>query len=112
MRPDRTLLEKHYEVHKERPFYGDLMAFMSSGPVVAIAVRGDEAIESVRRMLGSTDGREAPAGTIRGDFGMSRSFNLTHGSDGVDTAAFEVPLWFSDDELLDYELDSLRWVYE
>ena len=110
--PPRDLLEKHYAVHKERPFFDSLLAFMSSGPVAAIAVRGDAAIETVRRMMGSTNGAEAPAGTIRGDYGMSKSFNLVHGSDGPDTAAFELPLWFPAGELLDYDLDALRWVYD
>ncbi|MHC5012668.1 MAG: nucleoside-diphosphate kinase, partial [Planctomycetota bacterium] len=78
--PPRELLEKHYAVHRERPFYEGLLRFMSSGPVVAIAVRGVGAIETVRRLMGPTHGAEAPPGTIRGDFGMSRSFNLVHGS--------------------------------
>ena len=112
LKPARELLEQHYAVHKERPFFGSLLAFMSSGPVTAIAVRGDGAIETVRRMMGSTHGAEAPAGTIRGDYGMSKSFNLVHGSDGPDTAAFELPLWFPAGELLDYDLDALRWVYD
>ena len=112
LEPTRDLLERHYAVHKERPFFASLLAFMSSGPVAAIAVRGDGAIETVRRMMGPTNGAEAPAGTIRGDFGMSRSFNLVHGSDGTETAAFELPLWFPGDGLLDYDLDRLRWVYD
>jgi len=112
VRPSRDLLERHYAVHRERPFFESLLAFMSSGPVAAIAVRGDGAIEVVRRLMGPTHGAEAPAGTIRGDFGMSKSFNLVHGSDGADTAAYELPLWFAPDELLDYDLASLRWVYD
>lgn len=112
LKPARELLEQHYAVHKERPFFKSLLGFMSSGPVAAIAVRGDGAIETVRRMMGSTNGAEAAAGTIRGDYGMSKSFNIVHGSDGTDTAAFELPLWFPGDELLDYDLDGLRWVYD
>ena len=112
LKPARELLEKHYAVHSERPFFKSLLGFMSSGPVAAIAVRGDGAIETVRRMMGSTNGAEAPAGTIRGDYGMSKSFNIVHGSDGADTAAFELPLWFPGNELLDYDLDGLRWVYD
>ena len=112
LKPARELLEQHYAVHKERPFFQSLLGFMSSGPVAAIAVRGDGAIETVRRMMGSTNGAEAAAGTIRGDYGMSKSFNIVHGSDGTDTAAFELPLWFPGNELLDYDLDGLRWVYD
>lgn len=111
MKPTRDLLETHYAVHKERPFFGSLLAFMSSGPVVALALRGENAIAVVRTLVGSTNGQEADPGTIRGDFGMSRSFNLVHGSDGPDTARDELALWFGD-ELLDYELDNLRWVYD
>jgi nucleoside-diphosphate kinase len=112
VRPPRSLLEQHYAVHKERPFFEDLLAFMSSGPVVAIAVRGDAAIEVVRRMMGPTHGAEAPAGTIRGDFGMSKSFNLVHGSDAAETAEYELPLWFGEGEIVDHDLDRLRWVYD
>lgn len=111
-RPPRELLEAHYAVHREQPFFESLLAFMSSGPVVAIAVRGDGAITTVRRMMGPTNGAEAPPGTIRGDHGMSKSSNLVHGSDKAETAAYEIPLWFTDHEIIDYPLDTLRWVYE
>ncbi|MFV1960072.1 MAG: nucleoside-diphosphate kinase, partial [Planctomycetota bacterium] len=71
--PPRALLEAHYAVHRERPFFASLLSFMSSGPVVAIAARGDGAIDAVRRLMGSTHGAQASPGTIRGDFGMSKS---------------------------------------
>lgn len=109
LKPARELLEKHYEVHKERPFFGSLLGFMSSGPVVALAARGEGAIGVVRNLVGATNGAEAAAGTIRGDLGMSKSFNLVHASDGADTAAFELGLWFGEGTL-DYSLDNLRWV--
>jgi nucleoside-diphosphate kinase len=109
MQPARELLEKHYAVHKERPFFESLLKFMSSGPVVAMAVRGESAISVVRNLVGATDGAQAAPGTIRGDYGMSKSFNLVHASDGADTASFELDLWFGDDTL-DYELDCLGWV--
>ena len=105
------LLHAHYAVHRERPFFEGLVRFMGSGPVVAIALRGEDAIAVVRRLMGPTDGKEAAPGTIRGDHGMSRSFNLVHGSDGAETAAMELGLWFADD-LLDYELGSQSWVYD
>jgi nucleoside-diphosphate kinase len=111
LQPERALLEEHYAVHRERPFYEGLLTFMSSGPVVAIAVRGHDAIQTVRRLMGPTNGAEAPPGTIRGDFGMSRSFNLVHGSDGPDTARTELALWFGDD-LLDWDQGTLGWVYD
>jgi nucleoside-diphosphate kinase len=109
IKPSRELLEKHYEVHKKRPFFESLLKFMSSGPVVAMAVRGESAISVVRNLVGATNGAEAAPGTIRGDFGMSKSFNLVHASDGADTAAFEMGLWFGDDTI-DYDLDNLGWV--
>ena len=111
MTPSRDLLETHYAVHKERPFFGSLLEFMSSGPVLALALRGDNAISVARNLIGATNGQEAAPGTIRGDFGMSKSFNMVHGSDGADTARDELALWFGG-ELLDYSLDSLRWVYD
>ncbi|MGE0193853.1 MAG: nucleoside-diphosphate kinase [Planctomycetota bacterium] len=107
----KATLEKHYAVHRERPFYGSLLQFMGSGPVVAIAVRGVNAVAVVRTLLGPTNGQEAPGGTIRGDFGMSRSFNLVHASDSTENAAMELGLWFPEGTC-DYQHDVLRWVYD
>ena len=109
MKPERSLLEQHYAVHAERPFFQSLLTFMSSGPVVALALEGESAIAVVRNLVGSTNGAEAAPGTIRGDYGMSKSFNLVHASDGADTAASELALWFGEGTL-DYELNSLGWV--
>ena len=109
MKPERSLLEAHYEVHKERPFFESLLKFMSSGPVVALALEGEGAIAVVRNLVGATNGAEAAPGTIRGDYGMSKSFNLIHASDGADTAASELALWFGEGTL-DYTLDNLGWV--
>ncbi|MDG1492147.1 MAG: nucleoside-diphosphate kinase, partial [Planctomycetota bacterium] len=107
---DRSVLEQHYEVHKERPFYPNLVDFMSSGPVVAIALEGKDAITVVRTLVGKTNAREAAPGTIRGDLGMSFSNNLVHASDGEDTAKFELGLWFSDSaELSDWTPSDLEW---
>ena len=107
-----SLLEQHYAVHKERPFFKGLVEFMSSGPVVALALEGKDAIAVIRTMVGKTNSREAAPGTIRGDFGMSFSNNLVHASDGADTAQFELGLWFSDaSELSDWSPVSEPWVY-
>lgn len=92
----RATLEKHYEVHKERPFYQNLVKFMGSGPVVAIALEGKDAIEVVRGLMGKTNSRQAAPGTIRGDLGMSFSNNLVHGSDGPEAAAKELALFFGE----------------
>lgn len=94
-----ALLAQHYSDHKDRPFYPGLVAFMGSGPVVAVAVRGLKAIDVVRKLMGKTNSAEAEPGTIRGDFGLSRSFNLIHGSDSAANAAKELALWFTPAEL-------------
>jgi nucleoside-diphosphate kinase len=111
VRPDRALLEAHYAVHRERPFFASLLAFMGSGPVVAAALRGPDAVAVVRRMMGPTNGLEAPAGTIRGDHGLSKSFNLVHGSDAPEAAAAELALWFPDG-LVEGGHHAARWLHE
>lgn len=108
----REHLEKHYEVHREAPFFDSLVGYMSSGPVVALALEGKDAIAVVRKLVGKTNAREAEPGTIRGDLGMSFSNNLVHASDGPDTAAFELGLWFDDAaETCEWEPADLSWRY-
>ena len=91
--------ENHYDEHRGKPFFGSLVKFLSSSPVVAVCLGGVDAVGVVRSMVGPTNGREAPAGTIRGDLGMSLSNNLVHASDGVDSAAREGGVWFEVREL-------------
>ncbi len=105
------LAAKHYEAHKERPFYPGLVKFMTSSPVVAIALEGIGAIDMCRKLMGATFGADANPGTIRGDFGSSRSFNLVHGSDSTEAAARELELFFSEG-LLEYPFDAYRWIYD
>ena len=100
------LSKKHYAEHVSKPFYPMLEEFITSGPVIALAIEGPQAITVIRSMLGSTNGREAPLGTIRGDFGLSRQMNLVHGSDGPEAAARELAIYFKPEELLSYT-DSL-----
>jgi nucleoside-diphosphate kinase len=88
-----------YAVHKERPFYGELVAFMTSGPVMVQVLEGDDAIAKNREVMGATNPKEAAAGTIRADFAESIDENAVHGSDGPDTAKAEIAFFFSDDEL-------------
>jgi len=108
----RATLEKHYEAHKERPFYGNLVKFMGSGPVVAIALEGKDAIEVVRGLMGKTNARQAAPGTIRGDLGMSFSNNLVHGSDSPEAAAKELALFFGEaGELVSWTPVTQPWVY-
>ncbi len=106
----RALAEKHYAVHKNRPFYESLLDFLTSGPTVALVLEGREAVGVVRGMIGSTDGAKAPPGTIRGDHGISVQNNLIHGSDNPENAAAEIALWFHDDELVPYTPVDQRWV--
>jgi nucleoside-diphosphate kinase len=92
--PSLEIAETHYGIHKERPFYSDLIEFITSGPVVAMAWRGDDAIAASRKLIGATNWEDAAPGTIRADFARSIDHNVIHGSDGEDTAAFELDLWF------------------
>jgi nucleoside-diphosphate kinase len=96
MVPSRTLAEQHYVEHAQKPFFSELVAFITSSPLVAVALEGDSAVTVCRTLIGPTDGRAAPPGTIRGDFGLSRSNNLIHGSDSPESAARELALWFSE----------------
>ena len=91
---DAALADEHYADHVEKPFYPPLKAFMTSGPLVAMVLAGDEAIDVVRALVGSTDGRKAAAGTIRGDLSLSNRENLVHASDSPDSSKREIGLWF------------------
>jgi nucleoside-diphosphate kinase len=109
--PSQETAEAHYEVHSERPFYPGLIKFVTSGPVVCMAWSGKDAITVARTLIGSTNGREATPGTIRGDFGMDMGFNMIHGSDAAETAAFELGLWFPEG-LMEWDQTITTWVYE
>jgi nucleoside-diphosphate kinase len=111
-RLSKDLLEKHYAEHKAKPFYAGLLAFMSSSPVVVVAVRGLNAITVVRGLMGKTFGKDAAPGTIRGDLAISSSFNLVHGSDGPEAAARELALFFGKGEVLDFPLGNRDWIYD
>lgn len=93
--------QEFYQVHRERPFYGDLVKFMTSGPVMVQVLQGENAIARNREVMGATDPREAAAGTIRADFAESVERNAVHGSDGPDTARTEIAFFFSDDEIFE-----------
>jgi len=106
------LAATHYEAHKDKPFYSGLVSFMTSSPVVVMALRGVGAIAISRSMMGATFGSKADAGTIRGDFGVSNSFNLIHGSDSAEAAERELGLFFGPGEVLDYDRPIDHWVYD
>ena len=108
----KATLEEHYAEHREKPFFGDVVGFMTSGPVVALCLEGSRAISVCRKMIGKTKGFEADPGTIRGDLGLSGQFNLIHGSDSPESAEREIALWFQSDELSDYALDDERFLAE
>lgn len=110
LRVTPELSKQHYAEHVEKPFYPDLEQFITAGPVVALVVEGPEAIRVMRSMLGSTNGREAAPGTIRGDFGQSRQMNLVHGSDSPESAAREIAIYFKDDELFSHEPTLGHWL--
>ena len=103
MKIDEALAERHYGVHKDKPFYPGLIRYITSSPVIVFAVAGPRAVEVCRKMMGATFGWKAESGTIRGDFGISNSFNLIHGSDSTESAAHEIELFFGG-ELLDYDM--------
>ncbi|MFT7671228.1 MAG: nucleoside-diphosphate kinase [Planctomycetota bacterium] len=109
--PNETI-KAHYSDHAERPFYNNLVKFMTSGPVVAMAWDGKDAISVVRTLVGATNAREATPGTIRGDYGMSFSNNMVHASDSSESATKELGLFFAgDSELVDWEPANLGWTY-
>ena len=107
---DTALAETHYAVHRDRPFFAGLVAFITSSPLVAMALEGPNAIGMVRSMVGATRPHEAAPGSIRGDFAVETAQNLVHASDGADTAAAELALWFAPGELVDYPREIDRWV--
>ncbi|MEK6766403.1 MAG: nucleoside-diphosphate kinase [Planctomycetota bacterium] len=106
------MARENYSVHEGKEYFDKLVKFMASGPVVILVLRGKNAIEVTRRLMGSTSGHEADAGTIRGDYAMSGRFNLIHGSDSVETAEREISLFFENETLLEHEMSDLRWVYD
>lgn len=112
MRVPKALAEKHYAEHKGKPFYDGLIQFVTSSPVMVLAIQGLDAVTVCRNLIGATNGRKANPGTIRGDFGMSGGFNLVHGSDSETSAERELALWFSQDELTDVPRSIETWVYD
>ena len=110
MQIPRELAERHYAPHKGKPFYPGLIDYITAGPVVVLVLAGPNAIDVTRKLMGSTFGFEAEPGTIRGDFGLSKTFNLVHGSDAPESAAAEIELYFKTGELLDYQRASDKWV--
>ena len=108
----RDFAEKHYGIHKGKPFFEPTVNYICSSPVVAMVLEGNNAIKVVRSMMGKTNPQEAAMGTIRGDFGQFIGRNIVHGSDGEDTAEFEINLWFDKEEISDYKRIDEEWLEE
>jgi nucleoside-diphosphate kinase len=106
------LASRHYAVHKGKPFYEPLVAYITSSPVVVMVWEGKQAIEVVRKTMGATNPVNAEPGTLRADLGVEIGRNLVHGSDGPETAAFEVALFFREDELVEWTRSAERWIVE
>lgn len=110
MQADRALAEQHYDVHRDKPFFAGLIEFITSGPLVAMAIEGPNAIAVCREVNGATKPLEAKPGSIRGYWALETGKNLVHGSDSPETAARELALWFKPDELIDYQRDVDAWI--
>jgi nucleoside-diphosphate kinase len=110
VRPSRDLAEKHYAVHKGKPFYDSLLQFLTSGPTVALVLEGREAVAVARTLMGVTDGTKAAPATIRGDFALSVQNNLVHGSDSPENAAAEISIWFRPEEMVNYRPVDMAWI--
>ena len=106
------LAQRHYAVHEGKPFYPGLIEYITSGPVVVMALAGNGCIDMARRLMGATFGFNAEPGTIRGDFGASKTYNLVHGSDSPESAATEIALYFQPDELVDYQTAAHGWTFK
>ena len=112
MQVSDALARKHYAVHEGKPFFDGLIEYITSGPVVVMVLEARRAIDLVRKTVGATNPVNAEPGTIRADFGLEIGRNLVHGSDGPETAAAEMALWFSPGELADYGRANDRWIFE
>ncbi len=111
MQVSRETAEQHYGEHKERPFFGELVDFITSGPVFAMVWEGEDVIATARKMMGTTNPKDAAPSTIRGDYAVNVGKNVIHGSDSPESAAREINLFFKEEELTDYAKSGLEWVY-
>lgn len=107
---DKALAQRHYAVHQNKPFFNDLVKFITSSPIIAAVFEGKNAVEVIRQTMGETNSAKASPGTIRGDFGIDLQYNLVHGSDSLENAAKEISIFFSPAEILGYSRDIDRWV--
>jgi nucleoside-diphosphate kinase len=108
---DKDLAQRHYAIHKGKPFFDDLVSFITSSPLIAVVLQGENAVQIIRQMMGETDPAKASSGTIRGDFGIDIGRNLVHGSDSPENARREIDLFFSAEEIFDYDRELDSWIY-
>jgi nucleoside-diphosphate kinase len=111
MTVSRELAEAHYAEHREKPFFEELVGFITSGPVFAMIWEGENVISVARQMMGKTNPADAAPGTIRGDYGISVGMNIIHGSDSPESAEREIKLWFREQDQISYEKTIDRWIY-
>lgn len=111
MQISQDMAARHYAVHKGKPFFEGVVKYLSSGPSLVMVWQAEGVIAMARKMMGATFGFDAEPGTIRGDFGCSKGYNLIHGSDSPESADYETGIYFSDDEILDYDLADQAWLY-
>lgn len=107
---DTALAEKHYAVHKDKPFFKDLIKFITSSPIIAAVFEGEKAVDSIRQTMGATDPKKAAPGTIRADLGLNMEHNMIHGSDSPENAQKEISIFFRPEEILTYNRDADRWI--
>ena len=108
---DRNLAQRHYAIHKGKAFFDDLVNFITSSPLIAVIFQGKNAVEVIRQMMGETDPAKASSGSIRGDFGIDIVHNLVHGSDSLENASKEIDLFFSIEEIFNYDRELDTWIY-
>lgn len=106
----RQMAERQYSIHKEKQFYESLLKYIASGPVMAMILEGKDSIEITRKLVGATNGAKAEPGTIRGDFSIGIEFNLVHASDSEESADYEIPIFFDEKEIMDYERVDKDWL--
>ncbi|HEX2905594.1 MAG TPA: nucleoside-diphosphate kinase [Phototrophicaceae bacterium] len=112
MQVSRELAERHYDIHKGKPFFEGLVGYITSSPVVVLALEGTNAVAAARLTIGATKPNEAAAGTIRGDLALEIGRNLVHGSDSVENGQKEVSLWFNEAELISWPRNNDPWIFE
>lgn len=112
MQVDKDLAERHYAIHKGKPFYDGLIRYITASPVMAMVWEGTSAIVAVRQTMGATKPTDAAPGTVRHDFGMIASRNLTHASDSVENADMEIAMWFRPEELVSWDRVTDSWIFD